>query len=50
MMTEVGVMTKVNASLADQAVVAFLLALILGNNYYCRSNNHYINMMLRFLS
>ena len=42
MMTKVGVMTEVNASLADQAAMAFLLALLLGNNHYCMSNNNYI--------
>ena len=41
MMTKEGVMTKVNTSLADQAVVAFLPADLLGNNHHCMSNNHY---------
>ena len=41
MMTKVGVLAKVDASLADQAAVAFLLALFLGNNHHCMSNNHY---------
>ena len=40
-MTKVGVLAKVDASLADQAAVAFLLALFLGNNRHCMSNNHY---------
>ena len=50
-MTKVGVMTKVDASLADQAAMAFLLALLLGNNHHCMSNNHLIsNMIPRFPS
>lgn len=36
----VRVVTKVNLSLADQAVLAFLLSVLLGNNHYCISNNY----------